>query len=77
MRTTPVMIEPEPPSQSCNPLQGDVSQSVGDVGGRTVAGQVVGDESCDHDNDNVIDGGVGIEDDYNVWRDSLLEELVC
>ena len=68
---------PEPPSQSCNPLQGDESQSVGEDGGRAVAGQVVGDERYDRGNDNVVYGGVGVEDDYNVWRESLIEELVC
>ena len=40
-------------------------------------GQVVGDERYDHGNENVVDGGVGVEDEYNVWRDSLLEELEC
>ena len=33
--------ESEPSSQLCNPRQGDASQTVGEGGGRTVAGQQV------------------------------------
>ena len=40
-------------------------------------GQVGGDEGYDQGNEQVYDGGVGGETDYNVWRDSLVEELVC
>ena len=65
--------EPEPPSQACNPPQGDVSQAVGDVGGRTVDGQVGDSDQFDQGRD----GGVGVETEYSSWKESLLEELVC